>query len=116
MGQVSQLIQLAVPTSVAAGAAVAIGNRQLNLATLAINGTFSQTLRLQGSVDGGLTFQDWMDSRGLLIGNIVSPGGVVLLGGDATHVRLNCTVYVSGQAVVAILFAPQYARADRLVV
>lgn len=115
MGQIRQAISVPVPLSVAAGAAVEIGNRNLNLASLVLAGTFTATYRLQVSIDGGVNFLDWMDSRGLLIGNITATT-IALLGGDGTHVRLNCTAFTGGSAVCGIFFPAHYRRADGLVI
>ncbi len=116
MGFRSQAVQLNVPGSVAAGTAIEIGALQLSGAVLVVNGTFSQTLQVQGSVDDGATFSSWITLTGALVGNITSPGGVFLLGGDATHIRMNVSVHTSGLAIATLMFPPQAARADRRIV
>jgi len=113
MGLSNQVVQLEVKASAAAGAAQAVGPFQLSGAALVVNGTFAATMQVQGSIDGGLTWTNWVGFTGTAVGNITSPGGVFLLGGDATHVRINTSVYTSGQPVAYLMFPPILARADR---
>jgi hypothetical protein len=112
MGLANQVVQLAVPASVAAGAAVAVGPFTLHGAMLVVSGTFVATMQIQVSVDGGVTFTAARAFSGALVGNITAVDSAVIAG-DATHVRMNTSAYTSGQPIAYLMFPPIAARADR---
>jgi hypothetical protein len=112
MGLSNQVKQLPVPASVAAGAAVEVGPFSLHGAMLVVNGTFSATMQVQVSVDGGVNFANARAFSGALVGNITTIDSAVLAG-DATHVRMNTSIYASGQPIATLMFPQIPARADR---
>jgi hypothetical protein len=112
MGLANQVVQLAVPASVAAGAAQAVGPFTLHGGMLVVSGTFVATMQIQVSVDGGVTSANARAFSGALVGNITTIDSAVLAG-DATHVRMNCSAYTSGQPIATLMFPQIPARADK---
>lgn len=83
---------LAVPTSVAAGPAVAL--RPDESATVYLTGTFTATVQMQVSLDG----TNWLND-----GSALTAAGTLLISKAANYVRANVTAYTSGTPVGKLL-------------
>lgn len=81
-------LALAIPTSVAAGAAKRVSGRYDKY--VRIQGTFVATIRLQMSFDDGATWQN--------LDEFTAPGGQFVTE-PCTHLRANVTAYTSGTPV-----------------
>lgn len=79
---------LAIPTSVAAGAAT--DANEIVDKTVQISGTFVATIQLQGTIDGSV----WND-----LGDPITAATTVMVLGTFKAIRVNVTAYSSGTPV-----------------
>ena len=86
---------VAVPTSVVAGAATAVGN--LGRKTVSIEGTFTATYQVQITLDDGASpaAASWMNE-----GAALTAPGAIEISKICAAVRVNCTAHTSSSSPV----------------
>lgn len=99
---------LTCPTSVASGAAVYVGDLDINRSALSIAGTFTATFQLEASIDGTNFF-----SVGAAVAGTGATKAIVNPATDGTasvkaaqFYRVRCSAYTSGSATAVAAGAP----------